>query len=121
MFGISFSEILLILFISLVVFGPRELPGIAKKMGKFVSTVQNLLFNLKYNLYHQSGFEQFNDFRGRVEQSLATLKRQIEPNLLSNSNDSIINKQSEYTQYDFLYQPELEFNRQPELFDDLTN
>jgi sec-independent protein translocase protein TatA len=35
-FGMGFGEILLILFIVLIFFGPDKIVGIAKKLGKFV-------------------------------------------------------------------------------------
>ena len=34
MFGVSFTEIIIIFFIAFILFGPKKIPEIAKKIGK---------------------------------------------------------------------------------------
>ena len=41
MFNLGFPEIALVLFVSLIVFGPNRLPEIARSMGKFLRNFQS--------------------------------------------------------------------------------
>lgn len=116
MFDISFSEILLILVISLLIFGPEQLPAIATKLGRFVATIRNFSLNIKEQFYEQSGFNQFENIRSEMQQSFSQLKEQLR--LQVNNNDFINEDTFLYQEFDFLYQPELDFDQQPELFDE---
>ena len=40
MFGVSFSELLVIGLIALIVFGPEQLPDIAKTIGRFIGKLK---------------------------------------------------------------------------------
>ena len=46
MFGLGFSEILLILVIALIVFGPKRLPEVAKTLGRTVGGFKRSLDEL---------------------------------------------------------------------------
>lgn len=47
MFGLSFTEILVIMIVALLVYGPEGLPEIAKKLGKFFYNLQSTAEQLK--------------------------------------------------------------------------
>jgi len=117
MFGISFSEIILILIIALIIFGPEQLPVIARKTGKVVASIRNLTQNLRTQIYENTGIEQIQLFKSELEHHLEQVKSH-----LSHSNSKIIDyaleNDASYQKFEFLYQPELDFNRQPELFDE---
>ncbi len=118
MFGISFSEILLILVISLLIFGPQELPHIAAKLGKLIATIRNMGLNFREQIYEQSGFNQLQNIRAEMQETIQELKSQLNP-VKPNYDTSFVNEDEFlYQEYQFLYQPELEFDRQPELFDE---
>lgn len=117
MFGISFSEILLIIIISLLIFGPEKLPEIAAKAGRMVALLRKFTINLKSQLYEQTGLSQIDGIRQEMQQTFNQLKNQIRPlehkiNAYNDEGDFL------YSEYQFLYQPELDFEHQPELFDD---
>lgn len=118
MFGISMSEILLILIISLLIFGPEHLPSIARKLGKLVATLRNFSTNIRQQIYEQSGFEQFNNIKQEMQSALEQLKQQITPLKAEQHTDFMTEDELLYSEYQFFYQPELDFYRQPELFDD---
>lgn len=116
MFGISFSEILLIIIISLLIFGPEQLPQIAAKTGRMIALLRKFTTNLKSQLYEQTGMSQIDGIRQEMQQTFNQLKNQIRPleNKITNYSDE---GDFLYSEYQFLYQPELDFEQQPELFD----
>ncbi len=116
MFGISFSEILLIIIISLLIFGPEQLPEIAAKAGRVVALLRKFTINLKSQLYEQTGMSQIDGIRQEMQQTFNQLKNQIQP-LEHKINDYRDEGDFLYSEYQFLYQPELDFEQQPELFD----
>ncbi len=116
MFGISFSEILLIIIISLLIFGPEQLPEIATKAGRVVALLRKFTINLKSQLYEQTGMSQIDGIRQEMQQTFNQLKNQIQP-LEHKINDYRDEGDFLYSEYQFLYQPELDFEQQPELFD----
>lgn len=120
MFGISFSEILLILVIAVIIFGPEQLPGIARKTGALVASLRNMGMNLRSQFYEQSGLNQFENIRQEVQATLFQLKQQIHSPAENAASDMerFTEPESQLSEYYFLYQPELDFERQPELFDE---
>jgi Tat protein translocase TatB subunit len=115
-FGISFSEILLIIIISLLIFGPEQLPQIAAKTGRMIALVRKFTINLKSQLYEQTGMSQIDGIRQEMQQTFNQLKNQIRP-LENKITDYSDEGDFLYSEYQFLYQPELDFEQQPELFD----
>lgn len=118
MFNISYGEILLILVISLLIFGPNQLPNIARNLGKAIALVRNFSINLREQFYEQSGLYQFESIRDEVKQSINDLKTQLKLNDPKNMNNLIDESQVLAQEYHFFYQPELDFEQQPELFDE---
>ena len=116
MFGISFSEILLIIIISLLIFGPEQLPQIAAKTGRMIALLRKFTTNLKSQLYEQTGMSQIDGIRQEMQQTFNQLKNQILP-LENKITDYSDEGDFLYSAYQFLYQPELDFEQQPELFD----
>ena len=116
MFGISFSEILLIIIISLLIFGPEQLPQIAAKTGRMIALLRKFTTNLKSQLYEQTGMSQIDGIRQEMQQTFNQLKNQIRP-LENKITDYSDEGDFLYSEYQFLYQPELDFEQQPELFD----
>ncbi len=121
MFGINISEILLILMISLLIFGPEQLPIIARKIGKLIAYIIGFKKNLAEQIYEQIGIDQIKQIKTDLETTVAQLKTTIINQSSSNQNtneEMVTESDSFYHEYSFLYQPELEFDYQPELFDE---
>ncbi|MEC9381957.1 MAG: twin-arginine translocase TatA/TatE family subunit [Thermodesulfobacteriota bacterium] len=62
MFGLGFTEILFVLIVFILLFGPDEVPKIAKKCSKFYRDV----INIKEDL-NRSVNEEINDIKKTVE------------------------------------------------------
>ncbi len=123
MFGISFSEILLIIILGVIIFGPEQLPQIAKFLGKWFFAIQNSLSKLRNDIYNQTGLTELVQARYDLDKIYNEVKNTViseryQQNTINhNSNSNDDNKNViEYYEYIY-YQPELDFERQPELFD----
>ena len=72
MFNIGFAELLLILLIAFVVVGPKDLPKIARALGRFVRYMRNMIEEVK----RESGLDE-------VEKELKTMERNIDEGVRS--------------------------------------
>jgi Tat protein translocase TatB subunit len=54
MFGLGFSELLVIMVIALIVIGPEKLPGIAKAMGKGYAEFRKTLDDVQKGVYESA-------------------------------------------------------------------
>lgn len=113
MFGISFSEIILILVVSLIIFGPKQLPEIAKQAGRLFFIAQHFFIKIKEEIYQHSGLNELN----QVKQDITHTYNQIKNSIASNPTCPDSTHEPLYNGTKKLYQAELEFDRQPELFD----
>ncbi len=50
MFGLGTAELLIILFIALVVLGPKELPKVARTLGRGIRELQRAKDDIKKNI-----------------------------------------------------------------------
>ena len=50
MFGLGTAELLIILFIALVILGPKELPKVARTLGRGIRELQRAKDDLKKNI-----------------------------------------------------------------------
>ncbi len=114
MFGISFSEFILIGIIAIIVFGPEQLPSIAKKSGQLFAYFRNTRNKMSEQVYSQLGINDFNKLKQELTQTVDEIKHSITTH---NSYD-YTERLSKHYNYQLLYQPELDFDYQPELFDE---
>jgi Tat protein translocase TatB subunit len=57
--GISFGELILIMFVALMVFGPRRLPEIGRMIGKVLSELRKATDELKYTIDREVRADEF--------------------------------------------------------------
>ena len=57
MFGIGLPELMIIMIVAVVVFGPERLPDLARQAGRFVRQVRNLAQNAQTQLREELGPE----------------------------------------------------------------
>ena len=65
MFGIGPQELIIVVFLALVVFGPRRLPQMARDLGRFVSEARHSIDEFREEL----GSEEGNEVRTDVQES----------------------------------------------------
>jgi len=130
MFGISFSEILLICLITLLVFGPKQLATIAKALATIIRTTQHYFHSLKSDLYAKSGLAEIKQVQHGVFDTYLNIKNnitqpgdnlnQVRPPFGNNSviqdTACVIRDPRLALQTESFTQPELNFEQQPELF-----
>lgn len=57
MLGMGWPEILVILILALLVFGPEKLPDLARQAGRFIRTVKQMADNAKADLGREMGHD----------------------------------------------------------------
>ncbi|MFK8013595.1 MAG: Sec-independent protein translocase protein TatB [Marinicellaceae bacterium] len=60
MFDVGFSELFMIMVISLIVIGPERLPGVAKKIGKYIGKAKRTFENVKREVQSELETEELN-------------------------------------------------------------
>ncbi len=60
MFDVGFSELFMIMVISLIVIGPERLPGVAKKFGKYIGKAKRTFENVKREVQSELETEELN-------------------------------------------------------------
>jgi len=53
MFGLGFSEILVIMLVALVAMGPKKLPGVAKALGRGLAEFRNAMDEMRTTVYRE--------------------------------------------------------------------
>ncbi len=61
MFGIGFGELILLLVIALIVFGPEKLPEVAKTLGRFYRQIMDYSDSLRETFEKELKLEEFKE------------------------------------------------------------
>ena len=94
MFGIGFSEILFILVAVLMLFGSKEIPQVARFIGKTMAQLKNATNELKNEITNSakdSGID-INSFTGGISDEIKKAKEEINSaiNPLKNMSDDVV-------------------------------
>ena len=79
MFGIGTSEILIILLIALLVLGPREIPKIARTLGRGLRELERAKDELKESIEFEAEREDKEDSEGKPDQDTKADKNEPKP------------------------------------------
>ncbi len=75
MFNIGGAELVLILLVAFLVVGPKDLPKVARALGRWVRTLKKMFEEFKEETGLDDTFEDFKD----VERDISTTLREVDP------------------------------------------
>ena len=70
MFGVGWTEMLLIGVVALVVIGPKDLPVVMNRLGKVVATIRRMGNEFQQELNKTTGLDQLTDLRRSITEPL---------------------------------------------------
>ena len=77
MFDVSFSELLVIAVVALLVIGPEKLPKVARTVGAFTGRMQRYLAQVKEEVNREVRFEELQKLQQEIKQSVEKTESQI--------------------------------------------
>ena len=70
MFDVSFSELLIIAVVALLVIGPERLPKVARTVGAFTGRMQRYMTQIKEEVNREMRFEELQKLQQEIKQSV---------------------------------------------------
>jgi sec-independent protein translocase protein TatB len=70
MFDVSFSELLVIAVVALLVIGPEKLPKVARTVGAFTGRMQRYMVQIKEEVNREMRFEELQKLQTEIKQSV---------------------------------------------------
>ena len=67
MFDVSFSELVVIFFVALMVIGPEKLPKVAKVLGKLTGKAQNYISKFKEEIEREEKFKELQKIQREIK------------------------------------------------------
>ncbi len=77
MFGVGWTEMLLIGIVALVVIGPKDLPVVMNRLGKVVATIRRMGGEFQRELNKTTGLDQITDLRRTITEPLKQTAAEI--------------------------------------------
>jgi sec-independent protein translocase protein TatB len=77
MFDVSFSELLVIAVVALLVIGPEKLPKVARTVGAFVGRMQRYMAQVKEEVNREMRFEELQKLQQEIKQSVESAEADI--------------------------------------------
>jgi sec-independent protein translocase protein TatB len=77
MFGVGWTEMLLIGIVALVVIGPKDLPVVMNRLGKVVATIRRMGGEFQRELNKTTGLDQITDLRRSITEPLKQTAAEI--------------------------------------------
>jgi sec-independent protein translocase protein TatB len=77
MFGIGWTEMLLIGVVALIVIGPKDLPVVMNRMGKALASIRRMGSDFQREINKSTGFDQITDLRKSITEPLKQTAAQI--------------------------------------------
>lgn len=78
MFDVSFSELLVIAVVALLVIGPEKLPKVARTVGAFTGRMQRYMAQVKEEVNREIRFEELQKLQQEIKQSVENAEADIE-------------------------------------------
>jgi sec-independent protein translocase protein TatB len=77
MFDVSFSELLVIAVVALLVIGPEKLPKVARTVGAFTGRMQRYMAQIKEEVNREMHFEELQKLQQEIKQSVKKAQSSI--------------------------------------------
>lgn len=74
MFDVSFSELMLIGVIALIVIGPERLPKVARTIGHLLGRAQRYVSDVKTDIKREMDLEELSSIKGQMEDAAKSVK-----------------------------------------------
>lgn len=78
MFGISFTELMIIGTIALIVIGPERLPKVARTIGHLVGRAQRYVSDVKTDIQREIDLEKITDLKDQVQDAAKSVKESVD-------------------------------------------
>jgi sec-independent protein translocase protein TatB len=78
MFDVSFSELMLIGVIALIVIGPERLPKVARTIGHLVGRAQRYVSDVKTDIQREMDLDELNNLKGQMEEAANSVKSSMQ-------------------------------------------
>lgn len=76
MFGVDFSELVVILAVTLIVVGPERLPKVARTFGHLWGRLQRYVHTVKTDISREMAAEEFRQMQQKIQQEAASFERE---------------------------------------------
>lgn len=93
MFDISFTELMLIALVGLIVIGPERMPKVARTVGHLLGRLQRYVLDVKADINREMQLEELKKLQAQVADQARDLERQVNEQLNkveSDLNNSIL-------------------------------
>lgn len=77
MFDISFSELLFIGIVALIVLGPERLPRVARTVGHMFGRAQRYMNDVKSDIQREMDIEEISDIKKQMEEASSSIKQSV--------------------------------------------
>lgn len=88
MFDVSFSELLVIAVVALLVIGPEKLPKVARTVGAFVGRMQRYMSQVKEEVNREMRFEELKNLQQEIKQTVEQEATALESTIHKASGDA---------------------------------
>ncbi len=78
MFDVSFSELMVIAAVALVVIGPEKLPKVARTLGAFTGRIQRYIAQVKDEVNREMRFEELQKLQQEIQAQVSQVKANIQ-------------------------------------------
>lgn len=77
MFDISFSELLIVGIVALLVIGPERLPGVARTVGHLFGRAQRYMNDVKSDIQREIDLKEISDIKKQMEEASSSIKESV--------------------------------------------
>ncbi len=77
MFDISFTEIMVIAVVALIVVGPERLPKVARTLGHLLGRVRRYVSNVKNDIQREMEVEELNELHSSVQEAAHSIENSV--------------------------------------------